>query len=129
MIRGADGLYYIPSSFIDNIRVMRLTDQLDLEEVHSIYVGMPVDNLSVDQAGDIYAAGLPKVLDLLAAFENPLRLRSPSTIWRIRRIKMTLDYEVTKVLEDREASYINGATVARHDVKTGRLFIGGLIIS
>ncbi|KAL8747286.1 MAG: hypothetical protein Q9190_000830 [Brigantiaea leucoxantha] len=125
MIRGADGLYYIPSSFIDNIRVMRLTDQLDLEEVHSIYVGMPVDNLSVDQAGDIYAAGLPKVLDLLAAFENPLRLRSPSTIWRIRRIKMTLDYEVTKVLEDREASYINGATVARHDVKTGRLFIGG----
>ena len=43
---------------------------LSLKEVHTIHVGMPVDNLSVDQSGDIYAAAFPKILDVVKAFKN-----------------------------------------------------------
>jgi len=36
-------------------------------------------------------------------------------------------YELTKVLEDSEAKYLPGATVAVHDVKTDKFFLGGVI--
>ena len=104
---------------------MQLGPDLLLREVHAIHVGMPVDNLSVDQAGDIYAAAFPKILEVVKAFQNPYGRGFPSTIWRIRRVSPGLDYEVKKILEDGEAKIIQGATVVRHDRKTGRLFMGG----
>ena len=45
-------------------------------------------------------------------------------IWRIRRVSLGLDYEVKNILEDGEAKVIQGATVVRHDTKTGGLFMG-----
>ena len=123
MVKGKDGLYYIPSSAIDKIRVMELQSDLTLKEVDVVHVGMPIDNLSVDRNGDIYGAAIPKTLVLLKSFKDPHHLDSPSTIWRIR--KAGSSYEVKKILEDREAKTMGGATVARHDVKTGKLFIGG----
>ena len=123
MTKGRDGLYYIPSSFKDNIRVMELQSDLMLKEIDVIHVGMPVDNLSVDRNGDIYAAAFPKILTLLDSFKDPHHVDSPSTIWRIRKVGSR--YEVTKTLEDREAKTMGGATVARHDAKSGMLFIGG----
>ena len=123
MTKGKDGLYYIPSSIKDNIRVMELQSDLMLKEVDVIHVGMPIDNLSVDRNGDIYAAAFPKILRLLDSFKDPHHVDSPSTIWRIH--KAGLSYEVKKMLEDREAKTMGGATVARHDAKSGMLFIGG----
>ena len=104
---------------------MQLGPDLSLREVHAIHLGMPVDNLSVDQTGDIYAAAFPKILEVVKAFKNPYGKGFPSTIWRIRRVSPGLKYEVKKILEDGEAKIIEGATVVRHDTKTGRLFIGG----
>lgn len=104
---------------------MQLQDGLTMKELHVIKLGMPVDNLSIDRNGDIYAAGIPKLLKVLDAFKKPYETRSPSTIWRLRRLGLGLDYEVGKILEDREARIMRGLTVAVHDVKTGRLFLGG----
>ena len=125
MVRGKDGLYYIPSSFIDRITVMKLQSTGILKEIKVIRVGMPIDNLSVDEVGDIYAASFPQILKVLKSFKDPHRLGFPSTIWRIR--KVSHGYETMKVLEDRDASVLHGATVALHDARTGRLFIGGRI--
>ena len=104
---------------------MQLQDGLTMKELHIIKLGMPVDNLSIDGNGDIYAAGFPKILKVLEAFKKPYETRSPSTIWRIRRVGLGLDYEVRRILEDKEATIVRGLTVAVHDVKTGRLFLGG----
>lgn len=104
---------------------MQLQDDLSMSELHVIKLGMPVDNLSIDRNGDIFAAGFPKLLKVLDAFKKPYETRSPSTIWRIRRVGLGLDYEVVKILEDREAKILRGLTIAVHDVKTGRLFLGG----
>lgn len=131
MVKGADGLFYIPSAFIDMIRVMKEDPSSHtLEEVDVIKIGMPVDNLSVDEQGDIYAAGFPKMLDLLASLQDPYNIYPPSTIFRIRK---SLDegrprYIVTKVLEDRDTVAMGGVTTALHDVKSGRLFMGGMYI-
>ena len=35
-------------------------------------------------------------------------------------------YELTKALEDVEAKYLPGSTVAVHDVKTDKFFLGGV---
>lgn len=105
---------------------MRLRPDLTLTELHVIHVGMPVDNLSVDYIGDIYAAAFPKILKVVKAFENPHGKGFPSTVWRIRRLGMGLDFEVKKILEDGEVKNMQGATVVRHDAKTGRLFMGGM---
>lgn len=127
IVKGKDNLYYIPSSFLDQIRVMKLRPDLTLEDVDVIHLGMPVDNLSVDKTGDIYAAGIPKTLQVLKAFKKPYEIGSPSTIWRIH--KSGSSYQVQKISEDREAKLIAGATIARHDARTGRFFIGGIFFS
>ena len=126
MTKGLDGLYYIPSSAIDKIRVMELLPDLTLREVTVIKTGMPIDNLGVDKRGDIYAAGFPDALTFLKSLSDPYNIDGPSTIWRIHKVD-DLKYEVQKVLEDKEAKVLGGATVARHDVRTGRLFIGGML--
>lgn len=124
MIKGKDGLYYIPSSLIDKIRVMKLQPDLTLKETDVIHLGMPVDNLSLDKSsGDIYASAFPKMIVTLKTFGKPYELDSPTTIWRIR--KSASGYETMKVLEDKEVKIVGGATVVVHDSKTGRLFIGG----
>lgn len=48
-------------------------------------------------------------------------------IWRIRNLEPGLGYEAKKVLEDKEAQILGGATTAVRDVDTERLFISGLM--
>ncbi len=125
IIRGKDGLYYIPNTVVDKIKVMKLQPDLTLQEVDVIHLGMPVDNLSLDKStGDIYAAAFPRSLQLLKSFENPYGIGFSSTIWRIRQSGS--GYEIRKVLEDGDVKTVGGATVAVHDAKTGRLFMGGM---
>lgn len=90
---------------------------------------MPVDNLSVDRNGDIWAAAIPKPFEALSALANPYNLTFRSTIWRIHKSEPGSGYEVKKMLEDKEAKIVGGATSAEHDVKTGRLFITGILFS
>lgn len=123
--RGTDGLVYVPSAVGDAIRVMQLQPDGRLKEIEIIKLGMPVDNLAVDANGDIYAAGLPKLLDLVATMDDPFGKDAPSTIWRIS--KTTTGYKTEKVLEDKDKRVISGVTSARHDVKTGRIFMGGAL--
>ena len=94
-----------------------------LQEVDSISVGMPIDNLAVDANGDIWAAGLPVAYKNAKMWWDPHGVAAPSTVWRIR--KGAEGYEVVKVLEDGEGRVLGGVTSVRHDVRTGRLWMGG----
>ena len=124
--KGKDGLYYVASSIKGIIRVMRMQPNRQLVDVDFIDVGMPIDNLSVDVNGDIYAAGFPNIRLLLKSFADPYNIQSPSTLWRIR--KSVSGYEVKKILEDKEKTIMSGATIVQHDAKTGRLFVGGMCL-
>jgi len=62
----------------------------------------------------------------MKAMEDPYNTNVPSSIFRIRSKIAdggTLNYEVTKVLEDIEGRVLPGATVAVHDAKTDS-FVG-----
>lgn len=98
-----------------------------LKEVDLVRVGMPIDNLSVDRNGDVWAAAIPKALEVESAMADPYNFVFRSTIWRIHKLEMGSGYEVKKMLEDKESNIVGGATTAVHDVETGRLFISGMI--
>jgi hypothetical protein len=123
LVRGRDGLMYVPFSAAPFIAVYRFAQDDSLEEVIRIRLGMPVDNLSVDSAGDIWAAGIPRMLELMGAVLEPFKKTSPSTVLRIRRTGD--EYLVDKVLEDAQAEVVSGATTAVFDRRSERLFVGG----
>lgn len=130
IVKGKDGLYYVPSSITGRISVYALNADLTLTKLTDIKVGMPIDNLSVDAEGDVFAAAFPKVLKLMAALDAPSTIVVPSTIWRIRKSCTTNPtakphYEVTKVLEDAHGTVLPGSTTARHDAKTGSIILSG----
>ncbi|KAJ4296763.1 hypothetical protein N0V90_006811 [Kalmusia sp. IMI 367209] len=124
LARGHDGLIYVPFSAATYIGVYRLAQDGSLEEVTRVKVGMSVDNLSVDSSGNIWAAGIPRVLELMGATVEPFDKTSPSTIFRIRKTGEE-EYEIDKVLEDGQAEVVSGATTAVFDRQSERLFIGG----
>lgn len=124
LARGHDGLIYVPFSAATFIGVYRIAQDGSLEEVTRVDVGMSLDNLSVDSLGNIWAAGIPRMLELIGAVGEPLDKTSPSTIFRIRKTGEK-KYEVDKVLEDGQAKVVSGATTAVFDRRSERLFIGG----
>jgi hypothetical protein len=125
LIRGADGLYYVPNTMSAKISVMELQPDKSLREVDAIHHTMPFDNLSLDKRGDIWGAGFPSLTATLASIADPWNVDWPTTVWRFRKEKGGKVYKAEKVIEDREAKVVAGATTVQHDVKTGRLFMGG----
>ena len=116
---------YVPSAWAGGIHVFHTSGGANkLEKVAFIDIPYPIDNLSQDKNGDIWAAAMPKALETLAAFEDPLNVVASSTVFRIRR-KGEEEFEVTKMLEDREKEVLPGASTVIHDVKSGRLFLSG----
>ena len=122
LTRGKDGLIYVPSSVDGKVHVFELQSDKMLKKVDAIPVGMPLDNISPDLNGDLWVAGFPSMFKMMKAFEHPFEYDSPSTIFRIK--KMPAAYRVDKLLEDDEGKIVSGVTTVRHDVKTGRLFMG-----
>ncbi|OBT90342.1 hypothetical protein VE02_03323 [Pseudogymnoascus sp. 03VT05] len=139
LIRGLDGLFYVPSSMNGRIGVFSLSSA-GLTKVHEIRVGMPIDNLSVDANGDIFAAAFPDSLKLVEVVKYATDTILPSTVWKITKVvgehdesgngkaSGTGNYRVSKLLEDREGKFMpSGTTVAVHDAKTGRIFLGAVL--
>ncbi|KAF2787314.1 serum paraoxonase/arylesteras-like protein [Melanomma pulvis-pyrius CBS 109.77] len=118
MVRGQDDRIYVPSLIDDKIRIFQLEQSGSFKQVHVIKMGMPIAGLSTDSMGIIWAVGRSKV-DLVGG-------SSFSSVFKIEKIEEEwIKYKVDKVLEDKEAKFVRGATVVRHDAKTERIFIGG----
>ncbi|KAL5352269.1 hypothetical protein ACLOAV_002216 [Pseudogymnoascus australis] len=139
LVRGLDGLFYVPSSMSGRIGVYSLSSA-GLTKTDEIEVGMPIDNLSVDANGDIFAAAFPDSLKLVKEVRKSAGLVVPGTVWQIRKVSsesdesgkekgsITGNYRVWKVLEDRDGKVMPSAmTVAVHDSKTGRIFLGSVL--
>ncbi|KAK5126954.1 hypothetical protein LTR85_008312 [Meristemomyces frigidus] len=121
-----NGYIYVPSSADGTITVFRPLPDYGLEVVDVIKTPYPLDNLSQDSNGDIWAAAFPKMMPTLSAFNNPLGPTPPSTILRIRRKVDGSGWECEKVLEDAEGAVLPATTTAIHDAKTGRIFMSGI---
>jgi hypothetical protein len=132
LARAEDGLIYVPSTADGTVKVFTLQPNQTMHLLHTIPVGMPLDNVSPDAKGDLWVPGFPDVRQLLKSTSDPYEHVSPSTIFRIRKVASKgkeggLAYEVEKMLEDKEGKVISGATTVVHDAKSGRLFIGAAV--
>ncbi|KAJ4359440.1 hypothetical protein N0V95_002187 [Ascochyta clinopodiicola] len=128
---GSDGLIYVPSSADGTIKVFTLQPNRTLSQLHTIRVGMPLDNITPDARGDLWVAGFPDTRQTFKGMANPYQHVSPASVFRVRKVAGKtpdeLSYEVEKMVEDREGEVISGATTVVHDVKTRRLFIGAAV--
>jgi hypothetical protein len=122
---GADGLLYVPSSFSGDLRVYKTLKDGGLERVDTVPLPYPLDNLSLDAEGNLWVPGLPDIQQTIGGFMDPLGSFPPATVFRIKKVNGK--YEVDKVLEDADGSVLPGATAVTHDVKTGRIFVSGVI--
>jgi len=132
LAKGLDGLIYIPSSADGTIKVFTLQPNKTLAQLHTIRLGMPLDNVSPDARGDLWVPGFPSARQTFKSLADPYLHHSPATVFRVRKVKQAggedkLEYEVKKMVEDGEGKVISGATTVVHDVKTGRLFIGAAV--
>ncbi|RDW62531.1 hypothetical protein BP5796_10833 [Coleophoma crateriformis] len=132
LVHGRDGLIYVPSSVTGEVQVFSITPKQHLEKMNSFQVPYPIDNLSVDRNGDIYAATFPNLHKMLKSAEDPFKINPASAVFRIRKVTETSEadikreggYLVEKIMED-DGSVLPGSTTALHDVEGRRIFLGG----
>ncbi|KAK6213937.1 hypothetical protein QIS74_09939 [Colletotrichum tabaci] len=126
LVRGLDGLIYVPSALEGGVQVYKVvSEDGGLQKVAHIPVPYSIDNLSVDDKGDIYAAVFPRGIEILQASNDPLNARPKSAAVRIHKDGEGV-YVWEKVIEDGAGEVLPGSTVVVHDAKTGRLFFGGV---
>jgi hypothetical protein len=129
---GHDGLIYVPSAADGTVEVFALQPNQTLALLHTIHTGMPLDNISPDARGDLWVPGFPDTRQTMKDMAGPYNEISPATVFRIRKMMSAeqedkLEYEVKKVIEDKEVGVINRATTVVHDFKSRRLFLGGAV--
>ncbi|KAL9949017.1 hypothetical protein D7B24_002749 [Verticillium nonalfalfae] len=122
---GRDGLLYVPSVGTGGIHVYRILEDHNIKHVQEIKTGYSIDNLSVDQHGDIFVAAFPVAFDMVKAFDDPRNSFPAAAVLRVS--KGEKGYTVDKVLEDARGEVLPAATTALHDAKTGRLFLSSVI--
>lgn len=133
-----DGLVYVAATVRGGIRVLKFSEQQppSLEEVDVIKVPFPIDNLSIDKNGDIFAATFPKLHIMMKSFDDPYSVKPPSAVFKIIKPSKSIKYQgkestgsdgyqIVKVMED-DGNILGGSTVAVHDTESGRIFLGGV---
>ncbi|PSS05122.1 hypothetical protein BD289DRAFT_419557 [Coniella lustricola] len=140
-----DGHIYLPCSSEGGIKVLKSSiSQEDatrtlngsnkslLEALDKIDFPYVVDNLSEDKNGVIWAAVLPRGIEIMRQFDQPFRHFPSATVFKITRIleestEWNGTYAVEKVLEDRDGAILPGTTTVVHDVATKKLFLSGVV--
>jgi arylesterase/paraoxonase len=137
LVRSKNGLIYVPSTITGEIRVFSLNENHLLEQLDSINIPYPVDNISEDKNGDFFAATFPQVYKWIESSKDPWNVDVPSTIFKISGAEkgvgkdrkasgITKGYVVEKFMED-GGTILSGSTTVVHDVETGRFFMGGAV--
>lgn len=80
-----------------------------------------LDNVSIDENGDLWIAAFPVGIEIYKANKDPYNAHPPSAVLRVRKVDG--EWKVDKVLEDKDGEVLPAATTALHDAKTGRIFL------
>lgn len=120
-----DGLIYVPQSAQGGIWALRPTADNSLEVVDEIHLPYAIDNLSEDQDGTLWAAILPRAVEIIKQSTDPHNYFPSSSVFKLSR-DAGGKFVTEKVLEDSEGRVLPGTTTVVHDARTGRLFLGGM---
>ncbi|KAF7868798.1 uncharacterized protein EAF02_009534 [Botrytis sinoallii] len=143
LVAGRDGLIYVPNTFLHEIQIFSLTDEKTLLKQDTLQAPYPIDNLSIDENGDIIAASIPQGLKWFQYLSDQ-SIQVPAAVVRIRRRGSDFDrlikegvregkdlgkseegYIVETMVED-NGKILTSVTAAVHDVRRGTLYLGGI---
>ncbi|KAF7852880.1 uncharacterized protein EAF02_012110 [Botrytis sinoallii] len=127
---GHDNLLYVPSSISGQIQVFSLEPEQRLRKVDTINLPYPINDISVDKNGDIYAATVPALHKTIKNSQN-IEANIPTAVFRIIKLGEMGEGEgwgwnVVKMMED-DGNTLPATTVAVHDTQTGKMFLGGVL--
>jgi hypothetical protein len=125
-----NGLFYVAHSLTGAVTINELQNG-QWNQIDSIPLGYPIDNISLDADGNLIAAAIPDLIGFVKASEKPYTAVAPATVLSIGGIvdqvrKHGNDYKISKVVEDNDGKVLPGISTALHDVKSQRLFLGGV---
>ncbi|KAF9501981.1 serum paraoxonase/arylesterase [Pleurotus eryngii] len=121
---------YVANSIAGGITVLETQADHSVVLADFIPTEYPIDNVSVDEAGHVWAAAFPKALTTaLVHFSFP-SVAAPSAAYRVSLNTGTNafygeKYKVDRVFED-DGSLASGITSVVHDSQRHRLFLNGL---
>lgn len=130
IVKGLDGRFYVGNTDNGEINVLEITDS-GVVQVALIKTGLPLDNISVDDEGNLIAAGFPKPLQVPKAIEHSREFVAPGAVMKIerklgKRKSWEDEYVVSKLVEDGNAEKLPTPSVAVRDGRTGMVFISGV---
>lgn len=130
IVRDRNGFYYVANSLSGSVTV-HIMENDRLVHIDSIPLGYPIDNLSIDTEGSLFAAALPDFVGFVKSAEDPYRLVAPATVLSVnglvgKREIGANQYNVSKVAEDKDGKALPSITIAVHDVESRQLFLGGI---
>ncbi|KAJ7579296.1 hypothetical protein C8J56DRAFT_965373 [Mycena floridula] len=128
----SNGTIYVASVLGGSLRVLEQQQDHSLVVTDVITSEYPMDNLSIDQDGAVWAAAFVKQFSMLKSMKDG-KTKSP-----VAALKFTINrgpkaffgekFSVDKPFED-DGNLVSGATSIVHDAKRSVLFIHGIVSS
>ncbi|KAL5531070.1 hypothetical protein ACEPAG_3946 [Sanghuangporus baumii] len=132
IVKGRDGKFFVSSSKSGRIYVLDHHENNTLSVSDVLYLDRTVDNLSMDQTGAIWGAGMVNALHLFNVhFETP-SINTPSSAIRITEENGAGDkggkFKVQTMFED-DGKVASGSTSAVYDAERKKLYLHGIAAS
>jgi len=129
IVRSQNGTIYVASAKIGRISTFEEQSDHSLVLTDVISTDRIVDNLSIDENGAIWAAGIHSALSWLSALSDPTKV-APSSALRITKNLGESAFfgeklKVEKVFED-DGTFASAITSVVHDVRHNTLFLSGI---
>ncbi|KAK0481526.1 hypothetical protein IW261DRAFT_1471134 [Armillaria novae-zelandiae] len=130
IVQAENGTIYVSSTLSSGIRVLEKQEDNTLVLTDVIPSETIIDNLSMDETGTVWAAGIPRAQDALRAMMNLFTTPCPVSVYKysINTGPSSFfgeKYKGEKVLED-DGSLASFISTAAYDSRRGRLFLHGL---
>ncbi|KAK7053316.1 hypothetical protein VNI00_003942 [Paramarasmius palmivorus] len=124
-----NGTIYVASTAGRELKIFERQEDDSIVLTDVVSTETPLDNLSVDSNGLVWAAGFPKTLALVHHMEDPVN-HAPSCAWKIGintgpNAFYGEKYKVEKAYED-DGTLASGTTTIVHDAARGLVFIHGM---
>ncbi|KIK67334.1 hypothetical protein GYMLUDRAFT_37431 [Collybiopsis luxurians FD-317 M1] len=129
--QASNGTVYVVSSHAPGILIYERQADDSLIFLEDVGCATPIDNISLDKDGVIWAAGLPKYLESIKDVTSVIPSRSvPACAWKFGLNTGSgafygEKYKVEKAFEN-DGSLVSGAKTVVHDAERSRLFMHGI---
>jgi hypothetical protein len=128
--RSQNGTIYVGSAKIGGISTFEEQRDHSLVLTDVIPTDRIVDNLSVDENGALWAAGIPSAFLWLSALSDPAKVAPSSALRITKNVGENAFFgeklKVEKVFED-DGTMASGVTCVVHDVRRKTLFLSGIL--